>query len=499
MNKKKYLVLVIAVVTFGLLLAGGTYAWLTFGPAIIGNNTYNGTSTCFLVDYNYENDDGTIPLGGTLFQSSAPKTGLSGKVSMAMNAECMTCGIGTIYLKVNSGTSNILYSKVNKAHCEDPNTLKTMTGYTTSSSCTTAGYSWVNNKSALKYAVYEDIDSNPLSVGYIDGVKDITIHTGFSLNRIPRNFYVYVWLDGELADNKYLGVSFDGDIHLSAVQTEECEIIRPTGEAYAVYSADDTSLRFYRSETPIEVGSTYNGLTSTTVYTGFEEEIYAEEDEVPWIDFWETITNVVVEDVIMPISTANWFSSFVNCSNFDLSSLNTSEVINMKDMFVGAGEDTTTFKLDLSYWDVSNVTDMSSMFASAGANATTWSIGDLSGWDVSNVTRMDDMFWGAGKQTNSFSIIGLDNWNVSSVTKMQNMFREAGTNATNNWSIGNIGSWDVSNVTNMSYMFSNAGYSADYSLDLSSWNVCRATTYVGFRSGVVNKITEPSWGMSCPA
>ena len=220
MGKKRSIILVVAIICIGILVTGGTYAWMTFGGTII-NGADNGTTTCFILNYDYVDDDGNATLGGTLFQSSKPRAGLSGSVTMSIDSNCNVNGTGTIYLTVNGSTSATLYKKV-KAHCEDSVTLQTLTNYTSSSACTSAGGKWVsaNSKSALKYAVYENVTATPVAVGHINGTGNITLYSGFPLRHTSSKYYIYIWLDGELADNTYLGVSFDGDIHLGATQTE---------------------------------------------------------------------------------------------------------------------------------------------------------------------------------------------------------------------------------------------------------------------------------------
>ena len=177
----------------------------------------------------------------------------------------------------------------------------------------------------------------------------------------------------------------------------------------------------------------------------------------------------------------------------DLSNWNVSNVTNMNAMFEYAGRSATTFDIgDLSGWNTANVTDMSYMFHDAGRSATTWDIGNLSNWDTSNVTNMKYMFDSAGYSATTFNIGDLSNWNTSNVTDMSAMFDGAGYNSTT-FNIGNIGNWDTSNVTNMSYMFTGAGYKATYSLDLSSWNVNKVTSYTGFNTAVTSKVTAPIW------
>ena len=132
---------------------------------------------------------------------------------------------------------------------------------------------------------------------------------------------------------------------------------------FAVYSADDNSLNFYkRSKAPL-VGDTFEGKTATKIYTGFESNSYNSSGQVPWYSKSSTITNVNFVDEINPISTAYWFSNFALTSNFNVTKLNTSKVTNMRYMFNDAGRSATTLSIgDLSSWNTSKVTDMSYMF-----------------------------------------------------------------------------------------------------------------------------------------
>jgi len=53
--------------------------------------------------------------------------------------------------------------------------------------------------------------------------------------------------------------------------------------------------------------------------------------------------------------------------------------------------------------------------------------------------------------------------------------------------------WDTSKVTNMNRMFANVAPNADYSLNLTSWQVPLVTNYTDFNLGVESKITPPTW------
>ena len=55
MDKKKLIGTIIGVTMFAALIAGATFAWLTFN-ATITEGTYNAASMNFLVDYTVETD-----------------------------------------------------------------------------------------------------------------------------------------------------------------------------------------------------------------------------------------------------------------------------------------------------------------------------------------------------------------------------------------------------------------------------------------------------------
>ena len=60
-----------------------------------------------------------------------------------------------------------------------------------------------------------------LSVFNIVGsIGDIDLYTGFSLSHTATTYHIYIWLDGNLADNDYVNLPFSGYIHASATQTE---------------------------------------------------------------------------------------------------------------------------------------------------------------------------------------------------------------------------------------------------------------------------------------
>ena len=163
--------------------------------------------------------------------------------------------------------------------------------------------------------------------------------------------------------------------------------------------------------------------------------------------------------------------------NSDISFWDTSNFINMSDMFFGA----TAFNQDISGWDVSNVTEMGGMFYGASSFN-----GDISNWDTSNVTDMGGMFSGATAFSQDIS-----SWDVSNVINMADMFE--GASSFNQ----NLNSWNVTNVTDMTRMFQNA---SSFNIDLTGWCVSGITSEPSnFASGnsSLTEANKPIWG-TCP-
>ena len=208
-------------------------------------------------------------------------------------------------------------------------------------------------------------------------------------------------------------------------------------QAFAVYSADDKSLNFYkRSEVP-KTGGQFEGKTATAVYTGIETEAYGISQWPSWSSVNNKITKVEVVDKISPISTAYWFANFYNLTSLDISKLDTSNVTDMSGMFQDCSSLTT---LDVSSLNTSKVTNMDGMFKLCSSITTL----DASGFDTSRVTNMEDMF----DRCTGLTAIALSGFDTALVTNMGGMFQDCSSLTTLN-----LSSFDTSNVTDMSGMF----------------------------------------------
>ena len=125
--------------------------------------------------------------------------------------------------------------------------------------------------------------------------------------------------------------------------------------AFAVYSADDGSLNFYKRAGVPAAGEQFNGKTATATYTGIEDTNGSQ----PWSEYMSDIkTATVVDSGIQPKNTAFWFTRCVNMTQFDASKLDVSQTTNMMLMFYGCSS--LTF-LALSGWDTSKVSNMDNM------------------------------------------------------------------------------------------------------------------------------------------
>ena len=235
-----------------------------------------------------------------------------------------------------------------------------------------------------------------------------------------------------------------------------------TKTAFAVYSADDQSLTFYKKfEAPV-AGGVFEGKTATAVYTGFEAKMYGSAGNVPWADHAADIASVTVADEgIAPRATAMWFSNMTMLRSADVSKLNTSNVTSMHSMFNDCKALTS---LDLSSFDTTKVTIMYSMFRDCNALTSL----DVSSFDTRSVTNMCDMFNGCGSLTS----LDLLSFNTNKVTDMYSMFRDC-----NALTSLDLSSFDTRSVTHMGSMFYSCN--ALTSLDLSSFDTTKVIDMSG--------------------
>lgn len=187
-------------------------------------------------------------------------------------------------------------------------------------------------------------------------------------------------------------------------------------QAFAVYSADDQSLSFYKRSGIPSAGEQFEGKTATAMYTGIENMTSAP----GWmLNYSKDIkTAIVYDEGISPTDTGFWFAELRNMKTADVSKLDMSKCKTIGCMFTNCSSLTT---LDLSGWDTSKVTAMRGMFRNCSKLTT---LGDLPSWDTSKVNDMNSMFLGCSKLS-----VNCSNWDVSKVIDHSNYRSDFNTDA----------------------------------------------------------------------
>ena len=175
------------------------------------------------------------------------------------------------------------------------------------------------------------------------------------------------------------------------------------------------------------------------LYLGAEGKIYAPSDSTSLFRNYGNCVEINELNNLITKQVTNMSYMFSGCSSLtklDLSSFDTSNVINMSHMIICSG----LTNLNISSFDTRNVTDMSYMFSCKSLTTL-----NVSNFDTSNVTNMEHMFGNCSGLTN----LDLSGFNTSNVTNMISMFYSC--SSLTNLDLNNF---DTKNVTNMRYMFS---------------------------------------------
>lgn len=185
MDKRKLIGTIIGVVMFAALIAGATYAFLSF-TATVTNATYNGKTMKFLVDYANGTDITNLPQVTTGTPSN------------------------TSYLVVNA--------KKNQESVDGYLTVKLTT--TSTGTLTTGGLvHWVLCKGACTQTDFSDKKAS----GTITATSTISLWTDDDkIQEDPgTDYYVYFWLDAAQVNNSHIDQTYSGYIHASATQQTE--------------------------------------------------------------------------------------------------------------------------------------------------------------------------------------------------------------------------------------------------------------------------------------
>ena len=194
-RKRKILGAMIGIIAFIAVIAGATYAWLTWRS---NNTIINGTTGCFTIDYTKGADiTGTLKLknlqlssvsvGSAFTYDSA--TMASTTVQMGVNSACSIQGTGTITLNTTSIDADLV------------------TG---------------DSIGALNYVVVNTSDT-VLAKGTVTATANNSqvLYTGFNLSMGTKTSYkVILWIDGNKANAGAIGGSYQGNISASANQVQ---------------------------------------------------------------------------------------------------------------------------------------------------------------------------------------------------------------------------------------------------------------------------------------
>ena len=260
------------------------------------------------------------------------------------------------------------------------------------------------------------------------------------------------------------------------------------GTAFAVYSADDNSLMFYKRRGVPKVGDMFNDRRVTAVYTGFETETYQaissgslygyEDDAVvntPWYGKRLDIKSVeVIDEGIRPSSVQYWFMNFQNCTSLKVNRLDTSRCTSLLRTFNRCKFATD---IEVADWNVKNVTSMHEAFLECRSLNRL----DLSGWDTSNNTMLHSTW------NNCWSLSEIvlgPGWDTSKVEGFNCAFFECKSLANLEASRFNTGS-----AGEMRSMFEGC---TSLRIDCSAWNVSNVNCHQRFNDNAPG-VTAPRW------
>lgn len=266
------------------------------------------------------------------------------------------------------------------------------------------------------------------------------------------------------------------------------------GTAFAVFSADDHSLMFYKRRGVPKVGEMFNDRRVTEVYTGFENETYIHTTgdswktwttNVPWASLESKIEiAAAVDEGIQPKSIAFWFYRCAALKTVNLSKMNLSKVELTHGAFLLCRSLTS---LKLSPFS-STLREMDDFITCCDALETL----DLSSSDLSGVmsfyhfalcdghTKLNTVLFPTDQSKQPKLVYDMSCM-FSNQTKLETLegFGETG------WSLGSKNG----NEVNLSQCFQSC---VSLKLDCSKWNVSDVTKHINFNHNAPGVIA-PEW------
>jgi len=221
----------------------------------------------------------------------------------------------------------------------------------------------------------------------------------------------------------------------------------------------------------------------TSQVSGMQQTFYQANIFNQNIGSWNT-SNAINMANLFSGPTTNITHSFNNGGSDSIKNWDTSKVTSFSQTFIY----NPNFNQPIGSWNVSSASILDFMFYYAtGFNQP------LNNWNTSNVTSMNSIFYSASSFNQPLS-----NWNTSKITSMGSMFYEA-----RNFN-QDIGSWDVSKVTNFSFMFGaiqptptiTSSFNNGGSPSINNWNVSSASSMNSMFQFQIN-FNQPigSWSM----
>lgn len=202
MDKKKLIGTIIGVIMFAALIAGATFAWLTFA-ANVYNATYISNTMNFLVDYT----NGTAITDIPIVKTGAPTAADSSKLVVQAKKHSGSPD-GNITIQLTTSSSNTLTTGgiVHWALCKGECSATTTTAF---------------NENTCKN---EGASGNCKATGKITAKGTINLWTDPTVLQTTNvSYYVYFWIDAaELTNDHLVGGNntYSGYIHAYAEQTK---------------------------------------------------------------------------------------------------------------------------------------------------------------------------------------------------------------------------------------------------------------------------------------
>lgn len=208
MDKKKFIGTIVGVIFFVALIAGATFAWLTFNASVTNGN-YAGSTLNFTYNYTTGTDVTEPPKILTATPARNAITAGAGYVALTASKPAGTAKASKFDLILNKTTNGI----------GDSNVFR----YAVCKSATAA-----NCNNSVSTAIPSTTNDTWVALGTIStGTGNQTLYSDTSSfaaeGAASANYYVYLWFNGDAIttgnQNNVVGKSFAGYIYAKSEQT----------------------------------------------------------------------------------------------------------------------------------------------------------------------------------------------------------------------------------------------------------------------------------------